>query len=1012
MRLTLPLLLSGALSVGLSAYADNMTTIKGVASGMSPDASLVVGTESQRGEALYTSFLYTVENNKMDWLTENDYYGSHLDGGRFSAVNNAGIIAGTVRNPDMRLPKYDGPYYAPATRNESDEEEGEAISSAAVWRDGKLYILGCGDYTIDFFSDSTDGSAAVGISSDGNIVYGNIISNWMAIEACLWEYDASTDSYEYRPLSRPKNAMISSLVATSDTGFPAIGAISISVGGEGFMTNAIWKSEDDVISLDLPDLDGAFAVYAHSISADGHYVTLSVYGKQSKFYIYDMESASLVETELPAGTTEVTGYTVTNDGNAIIKIQDSNWQSSLFYYDHASGSIIGLEEYLADTMPGLNFTGKLSSANIIATSGDGKNILLQQDSYGSESWLLTLDNPRLLSAPAPSAVDIYHTSLYTVEVKFDGIPSLPSECKLKGYKVYVDNEEVEEISVSETGGTYYVETDAYVGDRHNAYVCTVYTKNGEDKISGKSPVISTFVSSDLSLEGFYDFNDATVDEQDNIIWGQDTWQAKVNYGVPGEFINWHFTISDFENRTPAITVVSAATEPWSCLFVSHYMDATDDNDFYIDLRYLLRMVNTTDQDLSSDWLDVEASVDGKNWITVASVNASETTPYVWHTLHADLGELMGGEVFQLRINAHGEGIGQLLWMVDDIAIDKEFGGAQPTGLRYGINGNDAKLMWHNSLGMHDLSYLDNSSILWDYNVGNEGKPLIGAIELSADQIESFEGEYITAVSTFLYDDPSIEQKAPTTAEAIVYADGEEVARVNFDSKFNTVDQTVAWLDTPVLIEKGKTYRVGVRISNYAVAQAPMYYQASSACVVGRSDLYSEDEGRTWHNASEIAVSDVNPNGYCVWPIRAHIASQAVEATEASDVLYYDVFRDGVKINEGNLYEPHPWLSVPSPFEGVYTVQAHYKGGAISLMSDPLNITDVNGIDQIFFTLSVSTGHGTLNISGDCLGACLYDMSGRVVSSTKGSFISGIPAGIYILKADTPTGVETYKVIVK
>ena len=1013
MKFTLPLLLSGALSVSISASADSLITLDGIASGISPDASLVIGTKSQYGDALYASFLYTVSEDHLEWLTFGDeYIASHLDGGRFTAVNNAGVIVGAVHNPDMRLPKNDSPYYAPATRNQEDDEEGQAISSAAVWRNGKLYMLGCGPYSIDFFYDGSDGSIATGVSEDGNTVFGNIVSAWMPIEACVWEYDDSTDTYVYRRLDRPANAMMSSLIANSATGFPAIGAISIPGGDGGFMTTALWLSADEFVNIDMPEVEGANAIYAHSISADGHYVNISVQGTHPAMYIYDVENASLEEIELPVGTTSVTGYTITNDGNPILKIQDSNWQSALYYYDRLSGSMVALAEYLADTMTDCNLPSDLSLATVIAVTGNGKNIIIKENSYSVNTWLLTLDNPQLLTASAPNSVDLYHTSPTTLEVKFDGIAAIPDGCELKGYKVYVDGEEVEEVKTSETGGTYYIEVDSFVGDRHSAYVCTVYTKKGEEQMSGSSPVASIYVADDLSLINFYDFDDSTMDEQGNIIWSQDTWQAKMNYGVPGQFINWHFTSNDFENRTPAISVVSAATEPWSSLFVSHYMDGEDSDDFYIDLRYQMRLVNSANQDLSTDWLDVEASTDGRNWVKVASVNAAETSPSVWHTLHADLGAFMKGEMFQLRLNAHGEGMGQLIWSVDEIAIGDEFAGEQPSGLRYDITDNGVKLMWHNSLGHYDLSYLDNSSILWDYNVGNEGKPLIGAIELTEDQVKPFVGEYINAVSTFLYDDASIEQAAPTTAEAIIYADGEEVARATFDSEFNSVAQAVAWLDTPVAIEKGKTYRVGVRISNYATEQAPMYYQAASTCVAGRSDLYSEDDGRTWHNASEIAVSDVNPNGLCVWPIRAHISSESAAVTEPYDLTYFDVFRDGVKINNGSIYEPHSWINLPNPVEGVYTVQAHYKGGLISPMSEPLDLTDINSIEQVFFTLSVSTGHGTVNIKGDCLGATLYDMSGRVVASTKGNSMSGIPSGVYMLKANTASATETYKVIVK
>ncbi|MDE6010709.1 MAG: T9SS type A sorting domain-containing protein [Muribaculaceae bacterium] len=1008
MKLSLPLLLSGALSVAISASADNIDPIEGMATGISPDASSVVGIQGRWDTSKFSSFRYTVADGKMEWLTDGEAP-DHLAGGSFAAITDSGLIAGEVRNPGMRLPVNVNPYSARPVNDV--EEEGEPISSAAIWRGGKLYVLGCGPYTIDSFTDVSDGSSAIGLSADGNIVFGNIMSSWMAIEGCIWEYDEATGSYDYRPLRVPSNAQMSSVVATAADGFPAIGAISIKNGDEGFMLPALWLSVDEFVNVNVPDMTGANGVYAHSISADGRYMSVSVAGSHPAMYIYDVTEGTFEEVTLPAGTTEATGYTITNDGNIILKVQDSNWQTNLYYYDHASDSMVTLAEYLADTLD-YTLPEDTSSVKVIATTGDGKNLLIQTNSYSSESLLLTMDNPQLKTCPAPDDLTLYHVSPAEVELRFKGIASLPAGCELKGYKVFVDNAEVSEIEASELGGEYTVKVPGESGTAHRAYVRTIYVKDGKTALSGSSPVVADYVSADTSLLCFYDFDDAVMDSQGNFYWNQDGWQAKVNYGVPGQFVSWYITVNDFENRTPAVSVVSAADERWSNVFVSHFMDAKEAKDFYIDFRYQMRLVNTPDQDLATDYLDVEASTDGREWITVGTINAAEVTPAVWHTAHFDLGEKLAGKLFQLRLNAHGEGIGQLLWSVDEIAVADKFEGEQPDGLRFRADEKQMKLMWHNNLGMHDLSYVANSSILWDFNAGNEGDPMISAIELSSDMMEPFAGEYISAVSTFIFDDPNVAQPVPTKAEAIVYVDGEEVARTPFDSQFDVPEQSVVWLENPVLIESGKTYRVGVRISDYDPDQSPMYYQAAPGMIEDVTDLFSEDDGRTWDSASDFLVSEENPDGLCIWPIRAHISPEPVKATEASDVIFFDVFRDGEKINEGNVYEPHPYVTVPYPYEGVYNVQAHYKGGMISPLSDPVKITHGSGVKEVSFTLGVSTGHGTIAISGDCKGATLYDMSGRVVAATAGNHFNGIPAGVYILNAMLDNGTETYKIVVK
>ena len=1021
-RFLYSLFMAGLLAGGFSAYADSMQSIDGIAKGINPEGTKVVGYKSNYGDAAFSSFLFNVADNNLEWLTNGeDYNGSHLDGGKFTAINNAGIIAGTIRNPDMRLEPYDNGGFKPGldgkkpatTRNASDEWEGEAISSAAVWRDDKVYVLGCGPYSIDNFFDSTDGSVATGISADGNIVFGNIMSSWMPIEACMWVYNAATDTYEYQRLAVPSNAQISSMIANASEGFPAVGSISVATEMGNMMMPILWLSADEYVALQVPDMAGAYAVHANAVSADGRYVALSVSGKYAHFYVYDVVEKTYKEAVIPVGTTDVSAYTINNAGNCVLKIQDSNWVSTANFFDYASGAVVPMSSYLDDVMPESKPGSKFSGGYFEATTGDGKHLLARTSLYDySTTWLLNIDNPAVIVASAPSNVEVYHTSPSMVEVKFNGIETLPEGCVLKGYKVYLNGKEVETIEVTEFGGTYYVETSGEVGNSYAATVTTLYAKDGDDKESAMSAAVSAYVSPVQSLLNFYNFDDSYMDANDNIHWEQDTWSARENYGVTGEFINWHFSANDFENRTPAVTTISVATEPWSTVFESHFMDASDTEDFFLDLRYMVRMVNYADQVLDTDYLDVEVTTDGRTWTSVAKVKASDVKPAVWNTLHVDLGSELAGKVFRMRLNAHGEGRGHLSWSVDDIVISDALYGEKPEGLRYALTEDGVKVIWKNAYGMYDVSHLDNSSILWDYNVGNEGKPMIGAIELTDDQLKPFEGEYITAVSTFLYDDAEIEQDAPTTAEAIVYADGEEVARAQFDSEFNTVDQAIAYLDTPVAIEKGKTYRVGVRISGYAAEQAPMYYQAAPTSVPGLTDLYSEDEGKTWHNGSAIAVSDVNPMGCFVWPIRAYISSEEVSAEDPAKVLFYDIFRDGVKINEGNIYEPRTWFEVDGPVGGKYTLQAHYAEGVISPMSEVLDLNGVGAVDQVRFTLGVTTGRGTVSISGDCEGAVLYDMSGRVAATVSGNEISGLSAGVYMLQARTASGYETFKVVVK
>lgn len=1025
MRLSFTLLLTGLASIGLTAMADDLIPIEGIARGMSPDAKAVVGNRGTWGDVAFTSFLYDVDKDLHEWITEGtDCAEGLLMDGMFNAINNQGMIAGAIHNPALRLPYVDpGDFYRPGMQvpalNKAPEQKGEAITTAAVWRDGKRFILDIGSYTVDEFEWSDDGSQAIAISPDGNMVFGNIWKSFMAVDAYVWEYNAEKESYESFALPRPESAKMATVVATSEAGFPAIGNCSLpydwgSDTDGGYMTPIIWTSAEDYLIVSLPKDEEATGDYVNAISADGKYVVLSQNGTHPKMWLFNLENEDLEEIELPANTFSAGGVAVSNDGNIILSLTNStNFGKSLYYFERSFNIMVLLSEYLTDAS-GFDFTGDLAAANIIALSGDGKQLLFQENGGSNSSLLLTMDDPKLRICAAPSEVDIYYTEPGKVEIAFKGISTVPDGCELTGYEVTFDGMPYETVEATDLGGEYTLSAEATLGNAHMAQVRTLFTKNGESKISGPSQMAQTYVSRDMSLIGVTDFDDAGQDAMGNLVWMHDTWQARLNYGAVGQFINWHLDANDFENRTPAAYCVSVSLDPWSCVYESHFMDASEADDFFLDFRYQFRPINSDDQDFTTDWLDVEYTLDGRTWNKLTRINAAELPYGLWQSCHLELGKELAGKIFRLRFNANGIGHGQMQWAIDDICIDEEFIGDTPTGLRYSANEEAARITWHNAFGMHDLSYLDNSSILWDYNVEQEdGLPLIGAIELAPELTKPFEGEYITAVSTFLYDDPNIEQPAPTTAHAIVYVDGQEVTRVRFNSDFNTVDEAIAVLPEPIKIEPGKNYRIGVRISEYTKGQAPMYYQASSTTVPGRSDLFSEDDGKTWDWASDFVIDDnTNPKGLCVWPIRAHISAEPVKDAEHNGAFYYDVFLDGKKINTGNMYEPHSWVTVPYPYMGTYTVQAHYKGGYVSPMSEPLAVDFVNAVKQVEFTLNVVGGKGCLTIEGDFNRALLFDMDGRMVANTSAANISGLKSGIYILSAETDNGNEIYKVNVK
>jgi len=1008
--------LAGIAMLCQAAQADYFVKIDGVGYGASAGWEYVVGLKSSTGDDSMTSFLYNVTDGIQEWQTQ---FSSTDDTkcGRYIAINSLGMIAGTAKNPDMRIISSGGGDFAPGLRKAADQ--GEAICSAAVWRGGKKYLLGAAGHTMDegIFIAGDDGTHGIGISPDGNTVYGQLWGAWMPIEGCYWTYNQATDTYIYSAMANPEDAISSYPTKVSADGRIVIGSASVRTSDGGMPKPCIWTTPQTPIIIDVPNWTNYTSSAADAISDNGRYVAITASGKTPYIGVYDIETGTLTPLSVPDRTFEIKVNAIDNNGNLTCQVtnQDS-FEKSLFYYNADNAIYTLFSHYLSNVM---EKSPNLSDSNteIVAMSGDGKHYLAKSGSYSIETYLIDIDNPTINVAAAPTNVKAFHNSPQSVTVTWKGIESIPDGLSLTGYTAYVDGT-AHTVETTDLGGNLRITADAASGRTHNCYVVTNYTKDGTAMQSGKSQGATAYVSTDTELISLEDFNDCQVDANGNFLWSKDTWQAEMPYGSVSEVITWHAASEDFENRTPYAVTYSIATTPWSSQFISHFMDATDAKDFRLNIRYKMHLVNNKNQNLSTDYMDIEASEDGENWTVLKSICAADLTPAIWQNVDIDLGKEWAGRVFQIRINAHGEGKGTLSWSVDDINITDKTDTTPVTGL-IATENSDKKvsIAWKNSINAYELSYLCNSGYVWDECVGNEGKPLTVAISLTPEMLKPYIGKQITSLTTFIFDDPNLKTNKPTKADAIIYADNKEVARAQFLDEFTEVAHTTAWFDTPVMIEKDKEYRAAVRIYDYDRNQTPVYYQKDSSAVSGASDLFSEDEGKTWQSAASAVKGDNNPQGYCIWPIRANIdqSDAEMELTLDESLLYYEVFRDGVAVN-GNIYAPHPFYTDPAPAQKAttYQVRAYYSDGRISQLSEPLTV-DVAGINKVAAnTLRVTSTNGIIIIEGEYTAAYLTAMNGMRVAASNGGNIttSNLPTGVYILNCLTPTGNEIYRILVK
>lgn len=1003
----------------------------GTVVGMSSDGNYVVGYATGWGdEAQLKSYIYNVADKTMEWKTEYDA-ADYDKSGQFAAVTSGGIIAGSMKNKDMQLESSSGGYFAPGRKGTAADGDDDVvytpIMTAAVWKDGKVFKLGTGTHELTEFTDGTDGSYASGISDDGMFVVGYIQKSWMAMNPCAWALNEDQTAYEYIELSLPDEAGRGSVKGISADGSVAFGEVSLN----GNKCPVIWRGlgNPELLTFGAGTYDAGSE--ADAASPNGQYILLhgNSYTSTPTLTIYDCQAGTYTDIPLPSpnNTYECKGLAIDNNGNAFVSIADyTDYTAYTYYFSMANNALADIDSWLATVAPEELGQPSLKSATVAAMSADGLVMCGNTvSSYGSvgNGWVLTLEGNETVMINAPQITDLFFNSIDQITVKWKALTDVPEGVTITGYRVCVDGEMQPDVAAAEaeSDGTMRLSVGVNAGT-HEAYVMAVGTSNGKEVVSTASSTLSTSVSSETSLFLFDNFDDATFDQNGNPIAANDNWTALKAYGNESEIINWSLESSNFENNTPYMTTVSISGQPWSSTLTSRFLDATEAKDFFLSFYATCILVNSSNQNLSTDYLDVEYSTDGENWNTISSFNAAELKTYAWNFYTVEMPAELEGKTFRLRFNAHGNGMATLKWNVDCVGINDKLTGETPTGLKVseGENGK-AELTWHNSIGTYEVSYLGNSNILTDYCTGSEGTPLIVAIDPTPEMMVPYAGSYIHSVSAFLYDNPSIVTDKPTKAEAIVYADGEVASRGTFTGTFDTPYSSTIQLETPVKIESGKQYRIAVRIFDYDASQTPVYYQSTDDFIAGKTDLYSEDEGQTWNKLSDVYTSDDElPLGKCIWPIRANISSEVVTdevKTLDSELLAYNVYRNGEKLNEGAVYAHAQRFTDETATDGAaYSIQAFYKDGRISPLSEPVTFTET-AIGSVAATEGTPAAY---SVTGNAIEftaapdkAELFNLNGRRVASTRGNSLStaGLPTGTYLLQVTNGRLTEVHKVIV-
>ena len=142
-----------------------------------------------------------------------------------------------------------------------------------------------------------------------------------------------------------------------------------------------------------------------------------------------------------------------------------------------------------------------------------------------------------------------------------------------------------------------------------------------------------------------------------------------------------------------------------------------------------------------------------------------------------------------------------------------------------------------------------------------------------DDLGLFNGKYLTSVTATVNHDTSIEGTTDTHASIVIFEDGKLVREQEFTPDYNA-DQVIK-LDEPLQIDAAKELKIGVKVFDYDARQLPLPYYNTNDFVAGKSDLYSQDGGETWHKLSDLwAGTDTDTDGYASWQITGNVTDSA------------------------------------------------------------------------------------------------------------------------------------------
>lgn len=982
--------------------------------GISPSGQYVVGYSTISGDRIgvieMKSFVYDTGSGTLSWITEADQ-NDFSKGGRFKAVSDNGIICGDAINTDIKL-----------------ENLPHAVS-AAVWKDGKRTLLEYGDFDTSTIISSDEGSFSEDISQDGKIVVGNFNTDAGGyLVPCKWVMN-DEGKYVIEFLDVPENMKNAYAKRVSSDG-RVFGMITSKEDGGTYI--CIWDNDGPTV-LTYKDLGIEMRYLCImelvDISPDGKFVFFSE-DNTNKSYIYNTETKNI--RELPAfgkydGWNVLLRAGIDCNGNVAGAYEYGNAvlgptpYTRSFWYSYERNTIYDFNYYMNFAAKGVTpdidfiydkvtqtYPDFISGDGMMIAGNSGLNSLFAQDPV--KCWTLKVDDISNVEIPVtPYGLTTVSDAQKEVKLSWTKDDTAYKTLTLKSYNVYRDGNLVGSVDV--TGDEVsFREKDIY-GHPEYMIEAVMQDNEGNTVLSQKSAPVRASVPDTYAMPFFDNFDSQSIETN--------YWTSEADYG---DELDTRWATDDYGlMSTTCAAIYVSSFKPHSSSLVSRPMDATKETSVNVSFANIYGFVNIEDQKLDNDSISFEVSTDmGQTWKSVGDWSIAEFNPqHKWNMINVDISEEVAGKIFSFRFHSHGQGKSSYYVNIENVKVTtgSEARKDAPVGLTGSTagSGKPLSLIWKNNFGAYQLNHI-NSLIEGMGTLGNEGKDLIGANAFDKDDLAPYKGKYLTGVTSIINFYDWCEVNKGIHAAVVVFEDGKLVREQEIEDLPYNEYFTVA-LDEPLLIDGEKELKIGIKVHDYDAEQIPLLYGVSDRFIPGKSDLYSEDNGATWQKVSEFYEEGVDA-GMCCWNITGCITDEPELKPEATEDLYYNIYRNGELLSTDMLDKLQSHYTDKDAKDGdSYYVMAYYTDGSVSDASEAFifdSCTDISQYTIDDLSISFNSETKNININGEFDKAEIFNTNGICVSQSAANAISlnGVTPGIYVLKISKGGKAVVKKIIIK